>query len=73
MKSPTRLSGVVEDVVVDRRYLRTDGTYGMMVVFEAGAKRWEAVTAYGTTDHKGQPSLRLWHRRRGGKLLWKRK
>ncbi|GAA0311640.1 phage portal protein family protein [Rhodovulum strictum] len=66
-------TGLVRDVVVDRRFIRTDGTHGLLVVFESGTRPWDAVTAYDTTDAKGRPSLGLWDRRRGGKLLWKRK
>lgn len=63
----------VEQLVVDRRYIRTDGDTGLMVVFEVGRKWWEAVTAYAPTDKKGSPDFRLLNLRRGGKLVWSKK
>ena len=62
-----------EELVVDRRYIRVDPETGLIVVFEIGRKWWEAVTAYAPTDRKGRPHLGLLDKRRGGKLLWKRK
>lgn len=61
-----------EALVVDRRYIRTDGKSGLMVVFEVGRRWWQEVTAYNTTDKKGNPDLALLNRRRGGKLIWSR-
>lgn len=63
----------VEELVLDRRYVRIDPETGLLVVFEVGRKWWEAVTAYAPTNRKGQPDLKLLDKRRGGKLLWKRK
>jgi len=61
-----------ETVAVDRRYVRTDGKTGLMLVMEMGRKWWDAKTAYPTTDKKGNPDLRLLDLRRGGKLIWSR-
>ena len=58
--------------VVDRRYFRTDGTIGLMAVFEADRWAWEAVTAYPLTKRSGAPDLEGWAARRGGKLVWRR-
>lgn len=60
------------DLVMDRRYVRTDGTTGTVVVMEVGRKWWEPVTAFPTTGKKGRPDLRALDKRRGGILLWKR-
>jgi hypothetical protein len=61
------------ELIVDRRYIRTDKETGLMVVFEIGRKWWEAITAYAPTNKKRDPDLKLLDRRRGGKLVWKRK
>lgn len=37
-----------------------------------GQRWWNEITAYPTTDKRGNPSLRLLDLRRGGKLVWKR-
>lgn len=63
----------LEELVVDRRYIRVDPETGLIVVFQVGRKWWEATTAFAPTNKKGQPDLKLLDRRRGGKLLWKRK
>jgi hypothetical protein len=63
----------LEELVVDRRYIRVDSETGLIVVFQVGRKWWEATTAFAPTNKKGQPDLKLLDRRRGGKLLWKRK
>lgn len=62
-----------QELVFDRRYIRTDAKTGLMVVFEVGRKWWEAITAYAPADRKQKPSLHLLNLRRGGKLVWKRK
>ncbi len=62
-----------EELILDRRYIRVDKETGLIVVFEVGRKWWEEITAYATTDRKGNPDLGLLDRRRGGKLVWKRK
>ncbi len=61
-----------ERLVVDRRYIRVDKKTGLLIVFEIGLKFWDAITAYPPTKRNGQPDLRLLHKRRGGKLLYKR-
>jgi len=63
----------IEELILDRRYIRVDRDTGLIVVFEIGRKWWEGITAYVTKDRKGNPSLALLDRRRGGKLIWKRK
>tara|TARA_R110002124_G_scaffold91506_1_gene232893 strand:- start:17899 stop:20781 length:2883 start_codon:yes stop_codon:yes gene_type:complete len=60
------------DVYVDRRYVRTDAKTGIMVVLQMGLKFWETITAYNPIRGK-KPDLEGLDRRRGGKLLWKRK
>ncbi len=68
------VSGEETDFIVDRRYIRADPDTGLIIVFEMGRLWWEAVTAYQTTKKGGgRPDLGLLDRRRGGKLLWKRK
>ena len=62
-----------QELIIDRRYIRVDPQTGLIVVFEIGRRWWEAVTAYNTTDKRGRPDLGLLNRRRGGKLLWKKK
>lgn len=62
-----------EELMFDRRYVRLDPNTGMIVVMEIGRKWWEPITAYDPTDKRGRPNLNLLNRRRGGKLLWKRK
>lgn len=61
------------ELVIDRRYVRFDPSIGFNIVMEIGRKWWEPVTAYNPTDKAGRTNLRLLDRRRGGKLLWKRK
>lgn len=72
-RKPDPINPDLEELLVDRRYIRVDPDSGLLVVFEIGRKWWEAVTAYAPTDRKGNPDLRLLDLRRGGKLLWKRK
>lgn len=62
----------LNELVVDRRYVRVDPDNGLLVVFEIGRKWWEAVTAYSPTKKNGAFDLGLLDRRRGGKLLWSR-
>ena len=61
-----------EKLLVDRRYIRTDGDTGLMIVFEVGRKWWEAITAYNPTKKSRKPDLGLLDKRRGGKLVFKR-
>lgn len=61
-----------EELIIDRRYIRADPSTGLVLVMELGRQWWEAVTAYNTTDKRGNPDLDLLDRRRGGKLLWER-
>jgi hypothetical protein len=63
----------VEDLVVDRRYIRVDRKTGIQIVFEIGHRFWEAVTSYNPTTKKGDPDFKALDRRRGGKLVYKRK
>ncbi|MEP3298560.1 MAG: PBECR2 nuclease fold domain-containing protein [Pseudoruegeria sp.] len=70
---PDPVDRSVEELIIDRRYIRVDPKTGLIVVFEIGRKWWEAITAYPPTDKKGRPDLKLLDRRRGGKLVWKRK
>lgn len=69
--------GLVEkegELVVDRRYIRAAPDLGLLVVFEMGRRWWEGITGYQTTKKGGKrPDLGLLDRRRGGKLIWKRK
>ncbi|MFT3687805.1 phage virion morphogenesis protein [Paenirhodobacter sp.] len=59
-----------EKLLVDRRYIRTDGDTGLIVVFEVGRRWWEAVTACNPTKKNRQADLGLLALRRGGKLVW---
>lgn len=61
------------ELIIDRRYVRFDPSIGFNVVMEIGRQWWEPVTAYNPTDKAGRTNLGLLDRRRGGKLLWKRK
>lgn len=62
-----------EELVVDRRYIRVDQKTGIQIVFEIGARFWEAITSYNPTTKKGDADFRALDRRRGGKLLFKRR
>lgn len=66
------LSGA-EELIVDRRYIRVSPDQGILAVLEIGRRWWEAVTIYNPTKKTGAPDLTLLDRRRGGKLIWKRK
>lgn len=63
----------VEELLIDRRYIRVDPDMGIMTVMEIGRRWWEPVTAYLPQDRKGKPDLQALDRRRGGKLIWRRK
>lgn len=63
----------LEELMLDRRYIRIDPDLGILVVMEVGRRWWEPITIYQPTKKNGQPDLQLLNRRRGGKLLWKRK
>ena len=63
----------LQELLLDRRYIRTDPKLGIMVVMEIGRRWWEPITAYQPTKKSGAPDFSLLARRRGGKLLWKRK
>lgn len=65
--------GETEELVVDRRYIRVDRKSGIQIVFEIGQKFWEAITAYNPTTKKGEVDYSAIDRRRGGKLVYKRK
>lgn len=62
----------VEELVVDRRYIRTDAKSGLMIVFEIGQRFWKAITAHNISKPNGQIDLKALDRRRGGKLVYKR-
>jgi len=62
-----------EELIVDRRYIRVDPVSGILIVFEMGDRFWDAITSYMPADKKGRPHLGLLDKRRGGKLLYKRK
>ncbi|KMK68570.1 DUF935 family protein [Puniceibacterium sp. IMCC21224] len=61
-----------EELIVDRRYIRTDSATGLLIVYQVGQRFWEAITAFNLTTRNGKPDLRALDKRRGGKLLWKR-
>lgn len=63
----------MRELLLDRRYIRVNPDAGIIVVMDVGRKWWEPVTAYNTTDKRGRTDPGLLNRRRGGKLLWKRK
>ena len=63
----------LQELVLDRRYIRVDPEQGMLVAVEVGRRWWEPVTIYNPTKKNGRPDLKLLDRRRGGKLVWKRK
>ncbi|MEB3417563.1 PBECR2 nuclease fold domain-containing protein [Salipiger marinus] len=72
-RKPDPMDPTIEELLIDRRYIRVDPDSGLMVVFQIGRRWWEGVTAYVPTDKKGRPNRGLLDRRRGGKLIWKRK
>lgn len=61
-----------DELFVDRRYIRVDPEIGALAVFQVGRRWWEEVTAY-PPDRGGKPNLNALDRRRGGKLVWRRK
>ncbi|WP_231493223.1 PBECR2 nuclease fold domain-containing protein [Paracoccus pantotrophus] len=63
----------LEELLVDRRYVRVDPDKGVLVVMQIGRRWWEPVTIYLPQDRKGNPDAKGIQGRRGGKLLWKRK
>jgi hypothetical protein len=70
---PDPLDETIQELLVDRRYIRVDPDLGIVVVMEVGRRWWEPITVYDPTKKNGQPDPKLLDRRRGGKLLWKRK
>ena len=62
-----------EELIVDRRYIRVSPDQGILAVLEIGRRWWEAITVYNPTKKNGAPDLNLLDKRRGGKLIWKRK
>lgn len=70
---PDPLDETIQELLVDRRYIRVDPDLGIVVVMEIGRRWWEPITVYDPTKKNGQPDPKLLDRRRGGKLLWKRK
>lgn len=63
----------LEELVMDRRYIRVDPDLGIIVVLQIGRRWWEPITIYLPTKKSGKPDLRLLDLRRGGKLVWRRK
>lgn len=70
---PDPLQEDYEELMFDRRYIRADPNLGIISVLEVGRKWWEPITIYDPSKKNGKPDLGLLNRRRGGKLLWKRK
>lgn len=71
---PDPIDSTLSEYIIDRRYIRVDPGSGLVVVFEMGRLWWEGVTAYNTTKKGARAvDLNLLDKRRGGKLLWKRK
>lgn len=64
---------LTEELVVDRRYIKVDAKTGIQIVFEIGHRFWEAITSYNPTTKKGDADFKALDRRRGGKLVYKRK
>ncbi|MFC3629002.1 PBECR2 nuclease fold domain-containing protein [Paracoccus angustae] len=62
----------MQELLVDRRYVRVDPALGILSVMEIGRKWWEPVTMF-VPDREGRPNLSALNARRGGKLIWKRK
>lgn len=70
-RRPNPVNPSVEELVVDRRYIRVDPVTGILIVFQIGRRWWEAITAY-VPARGSVPSASLLDARWGGKLLWKR-
>ncbi|WP_323041567.1 PBECR2 nuclease fold domain-containing protein [Gemmobacter sp.] len=64
--------GDAEELIVDRRYVRFDGSTGGFGVFQVGRRWWEAITVYPVAESNPGRTMRQLDRRRGGKLLWSR-
>lgn len=62
----------MEELLLDRRYIRVDPTLGTIAVMEIGRKWWEPITLF-VPDRGGRPNMSALNARRGGKLIWKRK
>lgn len=71
-RKPDPLNADLDELIVDRRYIRVDRRTGIQVVFEIGQRFWEPVTSYNPTTKKGEPDFKAVDKRRGGKLLYKR-
>ncbi|WP_347268170.1 PBECR2 nuclease fold domain-containing protein [Paracoccus sp. (in: a-proteobacteria)] len=63
----------LQELLLDRRYVRVDPDKGVLVVMQIGRRWWEPITIYLPQDRKGIPEAAGIQSRRGGKLLWKRK
>lgn len=63
----------MQELLLDRRYIRASPDRGLIAVMEVGRRWWEPITFYDPTKKNRQPDLRLLDLRRGGKLIWKRK
>lgn len=63
----------LEGLLLGRRFIRVDPDMGMMVLMEAARGWWQPLTTYQPAKKSGAPDFGLLNKRRGGKLLWKRK
>ncbi|WP_343069788.1 PBECR2 nuclease fold domain-containing protein [Paracoccus amoyensis] len=63
----------LQELLLDRRYIRVDPDQGVLSVMQIGRKWWEPVTIYLPQNRRGEPDIRGIQTRRGGKLVWKRK
>ncbi|MGY9046313.1 MAG: phage portal protein family protein [Rhodobacterales bacterium] len=71
-RRPDKVDRDQEELIVDRRYIRTDGASGLLIVYQIGQWFWDAITAFNPTKKNGNPDLLALDKRRSGKLLWKR-
>lgn len=62
----------MQELLIDRRYVRVSHDLGILSVMEIGRKWWEPMTMF-VPDRGGRPNMPALNARRGGKLIWKRK
>lgn len=78
-RNPLIVEGVdFDDLIMTRRYIRTDGSTGIFAAFDLGRRHWEGVTGYRPaksypTDKPVKTNWSYLKHERTGKLLWKRK